>query len=424
MALSIASLATATWTSSGTKTLTFSAVSAGSVLVVIGSSAGGSDTWANPTSGWTAGPKTDGTRDFTSVTYWRIADGSETSFSIDAPAGAGNLVGAKITGFAGTATLEDSSEIESHITGSAVTSIGPISGSNSFADAAVLVLYGSDRFDTIDDGQSYTGSFAEVERNSVGGSRVGAWIAGKVVSSAGTQSTTFSCVDTGDQIYAAMLVFGDDTGGSVESGAGSAAGSATVTGAGAAIAAGTGTADGTSTAPGVGASTAAGTGTASGTSTASGVGSTGGSVEEGAGTASGTSTATGAGASIAAGEGDADGSSQASGAGAATAAGTGSAAGSSEATGVSGDATDIQEGTGSASGSSEAAGAGASIAAGAGSSTGSSVASGVSVDSRALIGTVTTTPTLLATVISIGKYTGSVLSAPAFTHSGITSEAA
>lgn len=138
---------------------------------------------------------------------------------------------------------------------------------------------------------------------------------------------------------AQILQFPSASGGSVESGAGSPAGAATVSGVGASTAASTGTVAGTATVAAVGASTAAAVGSAAGTSTVSGV-SPGGSTESGDGTAAGTSTASAVGASTAASVGTVAGAATVSGVGEAvqTISATGTAAGTSTASAVGADA--------------------------------------------------------------------------------------
>jgi len=130
-------------------------------------------------------------------------------------------------------------------------------------------------------------------------------------------------------------------GGSIESGAGSSAGTSTAPAVGASTAAAVGSADGEATADGVGASIAAATGTSAGSATADGVGDSAESgIESGAGTSAGTSTADGVGASTAAAAGDSDGESTAEGAGASIAAAAGESAGEATADGVGGTAGD------------------------------------------------------------------------------------
>jgi len=337
MARSASSLATSvTWASTGTKTISFTC-SAGDVLAVVVCATSPTETFINPTSGWTPGPDVAASAgDFRAVTYWKKADGSETAFSIDASTASGNMSGIKVTGWTGTATLEASNENEANITGSAVTSISTNAASNTTANGAAIALFADDRWDTVETTRAYTNSFAEVVAATASGSRGGAWIAFKDLSSAAAQSTTFSCVDTGDQIYAAILVFGDVTGGSIESGAGSSAGSATASAVGASTAAAAGTAAGAAAAAGAGASIAASAGTSAGAGAAS---ATGASTAAATGTSSGTSTATGVapGGSTESGAGSSAGSSSASGTGASTAAAAGSSAGSSSATAVGSD---------------------------------------------------------------------------------------
>jgi len=161
--------------------------------------------------------------------------------------------------------------------------------------------------------------------------------------------------------YAARVYSFPSAGGSIESGAGSSAGTSTAAAVGASTAAGAGSAAGAGTATGVGASTAEAVGTAAGTATASGVGA---STAEAVGTAAGTSTAAGVspGGSTESGAGTAAGTSTASAVGASTAAGVGTAAGEATAAGV-GYGVQTIEAAGSAAGTSTATAVGADAAA-------------------------------------------------------------
>lgn len=364
MALVVSQAGTQTWASTGTKSITVS-VSAGDVLAVIVGATDPATTVTNFTDNlggtWTLGPSSPvSTGNLRGVTAWKVCAGGETSVSFDIGTGTtGQAFAVRVTGFAGTATLEASNEDEGGLS-SVSTSIGTNSASNTTATAVAIALFTSDRADTVQDvSRSYSNSFTEVGFNGSSGSRAGAFAAAKVLSSAASQSTTFTTGDTGDEMYSAILVFGDVTGGSVESGAGSSAGSATASAVGASTAAAAGTSDGAATVSAVGASTAATAGTSAGAATAAGVGastaeavgtsagtstvsgvSPGGSTESGAGSAAGTSTAAATGASTAAAVGTSAGTATAEGVGAGvqTISAAGSAAGTSTATAVGADA--------------------------------------------------------------------------------------
>lgn len=165
--------------------------------------------------------------------------------------------------------------------------------------------------------------------------------------------------------YTARVYSFATAGGSIESGAGSSAGTSTAAAVGASTAAGAGSAAGAGTATGVGASTAEAVGTAAGTATASAVGDVAGGVQSGAGTSAGTSTASGVGAS--------------------TAASVGTAAGTSTAAAVGSSSGGVQEAVGTAAGQATAAGVGASTAEAVGTAAGSSTASAVGTDAASQI---------------------------------------
>lgn len=219
--------------------------------------------------------------------------------------------------------------------------------------------------------------------------------------------------------YTARVYSFATAGGSIESGAGSSAGTSTAAAVGASTAAGAGSAAGAGTATGVGASTAEAVGTAAGTATASAVGDVAGGVQSGAGTSAGTSTAPGVGASTAEATGTSAGTSTATAEGAEVTdgveSGAGSAAGSSTAAGV-GASTAAAQGT--SAGSAAADATGAAIAAAAGTSAGSATASGVGSTASAetptvLSGRVETLPNINGVVTTLKALTGTVQTTPA-----------
>lgn len=391
MPLVVSQAGTQTWASTGTKSISLS-VSAGDVIAVIVGATDPATTvtsWTDNLGGtWTLGPSSPvSTGNLRGVTAWKVCAGGETSVSFDIGTGTtGQAFAVKVTGFAGTATLEASNENEGGLS-SVSTSIGTNAASNSTATAVAIALFTSDRADTVQDvSRSYSNSFTEVGFNGSSGSRAGAFAAAKVLSSAASQSTTFTTGDTGDEMYSAILVFGDVTGGgSVESGAGSSAGAATASAVGASTAAAAGTSAGQATVAGTGASTVASAATSAGAATASGVGA---STAEAAGTSAGSATASAVGdvaGGVQSGAGTSAGTSTASAVGASTAASAGTAAGTSTAAGVGSSSGGVEAGVGTAAGQATAAGVGASTAEAVGSSAGVATASAVGTDAAAQV---------------------------------------
>lgn len=174
-------------------------------------------------------------------------------------------------------------------------------------------------------------------------------------------------------------------GASIAATAGAAAGAGTATAVGASTAAAAGTSAGVATAPGVGASTAAADGTSAGSATAAGVGA---STAEATGTSTGTSTAAAVGdvaGGVQSGAGTSAGTSTASGVGASTAASVGTSAGTSTASAVGSSSGGVQEGVGTAAGQATAAGVGASTAEAVGTSAGVATATAVGTDAAAQV---------------------------------------
>lgn len=220
MALTVSNGGTASWVSPGTRSITISP-SAGDVIAFIVAAADPAITVTGVTDNlggtWTAGPDIAvSTGNLRAVTYYKICSGSETSVSFTIGGGTtGQAFAVRVTGFTGTATLEGTPGEDDTKISTIGTTVGSGSSSNTTASAVAIALFASDRADTIDGGgtRNYTNSFTEVGFNSTSGSRAGAWAAAKVLSGTGSNSTTFSVTDTGDELYGAILVFGDVTSG-------------------------------------------------------------------------------------------------------------------------------------------------------------------------------------------------------------------
>lgn len=220
MALVASQAGTQSWVATGTQSISVS-VAAGDVLAFIVGASDPATTVTNVTDNlggtWTAGPSSPvSTGNMRGATFYKVCAGGETSISFDIGVGTtGQAFAVKVTGFTGTATLEGTpGEDESKLstTGKTVTSG---STTNTTASAAVIALFAADRGDLVSDvSRSYSNSFTEVGFNTTSGSRAGAFAAAKILSGTGANTTTFTTGDTGDEMYGAILVFGDATGGS------------------------------------------------------------------------------------------------------------------------------------------------------------------------------------------------------------------
>lgn len=226
MAITQGLLGTASWALTGTKSISISGVIAGDPIVLHVSATNPATTVTNVTDNlggtWTAGPSSPlSTGNLRGATFHKIATGAETSISFDIGVGAtGQAIAGYATGFTGTATLEDSDEDESKLTTVGKTITLP-SVSNTSPNAAIFACFSSDRADTVQDvSRTYSNSFTEIGFVGTSGSRAGAFMAGRVVSSASSYGTQFDTGDTGDEMYGSILVFGDVTGSSPNEGSG------------------------------------------------------------------------------------------------------------------------------------------------------------------------------------------------------------
>lgn len=362
MALSWSSLGT-NYTSGLNPSLTFSSTpDAGEKILACIATRETTQTMSTPPSGYSLVASQTGTN-FNAWVYEKTSDGTETSVTCTLAANSNLRISAvRLTGAAGTLSLDDwDSDATNISTSSSSGGFGSVTTTVAAAGvAAVLVM--DQAFGPNDPTVSGYANTNNCPNDSTHG---GIDIFTKVLSSTGTETPTWSVSGDSDQNWGALAAFKDVAGGSVESGAGSSAGSATASAVGASTAAAAGTSDGVATAAGVGASTAEAVGTAAGTATASAVGDVAGGVQSGAGSSAGTSTASGVGAS--------------------TAASVGTAAGTSTAAAVGSSFGGVQEGVGTAAGHATAAGVGASTAEAFGTAAGSATASAVGADAASQI---------------------------------------
>ncbi len=197
-------------------TVTFAAATAGNLLVAGFAHANNQGSYTDP-SGWTL---------ITSVAlsagnmfarwYYKVAAGGETSVT-----GTGNTSGvcrgvvAEFAGPFASTPLDVSAENEANISTAVTSEASGTTGSTSQARALAVAFFAADSAANVTDGRGYSDSFSEVHFASTTAStaRPAAALARKVLAATGAQSTTFSCSDTGDEMYGAVAVFKEDVGG-------------------------------------------------------------------------------------------------------------------------------------------------------------------------------------------------------------------
>lgn len=170
-------------------------------------SAGGD--WGTP-AGWeTVHDSGINTGNLGAAWFWKISDGTETSVATAGSGhqGATQSVYAEIEGPFAASPL-DVKEENATLLSTVGTSISSgTTGTTAQNDEIAIAFFASDRFDTIDGTRAYTNSFTEVVISDGTGSRASSWLAKKVLSATGTVESTFSCTDTGDEMYGSIATW-------------------------------------------------------------------------------------------------------------------------------------------------------------------------------------------------------------------------
>lgn len=192
----------------------FTAPAAGNLIVVVvgrSSTHGAGGAWDVP-SGWNKlNDSGINTGQLGGAAFWKIADGSETSFATTDtnPGGTWQVAYAEFEGPFTASPLDQAAENAANI-GTVVTSQSTgTTGTTSQADELALAFFAGDRFDTLDGGgtRNYSNSFTEVKFASVTTSRPMAAIAKNILSATGTVECTYSVTDTGDEMYGVIATF-------------------------------------------------------------------------------------------------------------------------------------------------------------------------------------------------------------------------
>lgn len=203
-------------------TLTFgSTATSGNLLVADGAASGQvTSAWTDP-SGWTLGADSGtSTGNMAGAWWWKISDGTETSVVITANVGSATNGRAAFAEFEGPFTgspLDVTAEDAGNISTVVTSQPSGTTGTTAQNDELAVAFFMADAASTVTDGRSYSNSFTEVIfGNAVTlTNRPAAIIAKKVLSATGTQTTTFTTTDTGDEMYGAIGTWKKDTGGAV-----------------------------------------------------------------------------------------------------------------------------------------------------------------------------------------------------------------
>lgn len=200
----------------GPRTITFSKTPAAhSPLVASITLSTETATVSGVTPGWTAGPGSPvgGGDTLRVVTYYKISDGTETSFEFSNDLGTHQALVSCVEGFFNPTTLADSDQDDTDLDTASNKSQGSGSANASNTPACAIAAFGTDRWDTWETGLAFDSSFAELGKVTASGSRPGAFQAWRELPSAGTYSTNASTSDTGDESWGCILTFEEPGGG-------------------------------------------------------------------------------------------------------------------------------------------------------------------------------------------------------------------
>lgn len=192
-------------TAKTTQTLTFTAATAGNLLVAfVGHDKNA--TGASVTSGWTLVDFENASTQTSGALAYKIAAGGETSvtFTVTTSRKWVGWVGE----FAGLGAVEVAASANSGAT-SVTSQTSGTTSTTTTATATALAFFSSDSKGNTDAGISFTNSFT-LESTDPGGidtGNAGVYVARKELTTTGTQETTFSSTGSGDQMIGMIAVF-------------------------------------------------------------------------------------------------------------------------------------------------------------------------------------------------------------------------
>lgn len=198
--------------SAGETALTFLAPTLGNLLIVaVGRtsphSAGGA--WSDPSTWNRIHDSGINVGNMSAAWWWKISDGTETAFTCTDTNEQGGFQ-ATMCQFEGpfaVSPLDVSVEDVTHIASVVTSQSTGTTDTTAQADELAVAFFAADRTDTVDGTRAYTNSFTEAIIVDLAAARATAIIARKVLSATGTVECTFSCTDTGDEMYGSMATF-------------------------------------------------------------------------------------------------------------------------------------------------------------------------------------------------------------------------
>jgi hypothetical protein len=197
---------------SGETAITFTAPTLGNLLVVsVGRSAthtaGGA--WSDP-SGWNRIHDSGiNVGNMAAAWWWKISDGTETSFTCTDTNEQGGLqvLFCQYAGPFAVSPFDVAAENAANLSSVVTSQSSGTTATTAQADALAVAMFAFDRSDTVDGTRVYSNSFTESAFNDTSAARSGSSQARKVLSATGTVECTFSCTDTGDEMYGSIAVF-------------------------------------------------------------------------------------------------------------------------------------------------------------------------------------------------------------------------
>lgn len=203
---------------SGEASVTFVAPVAGNLIVFsmgrsTPHSAGGA--WGGP-AGWTALPDSGiDVGNVAGAAYFKISDGTETTVATAGTNTQGNTqcMVIEYEGPFAASPLDVTAENVANLSTVVTSQSTGTTGTTAQADELAITIVAFDATGTVTDVRAYTNSFTEAGFNDASSARAGSLQAKKVLSATGTVECTFSCTDTGDEMYGAIATFKKDVGG-------------------------------------------------------------------------------------------------------------------------------------------------------------------------------------------------------------------
>lgn len=197
--------------SSSSTAPSWSAAVAGNLLIVMGatSAVDGSTAWT--ASGYSVIKSSGTTGNVGGALLYKIAAGGETGTTLDRVTTTGNMRAAmaEIEGPFAASPLDVSEHDTTNLSTVVTSQPSGTTATTAQADALAIAGFAADQAANVDVTRAYSNSFTEIifGSASVSPARAAAALAKRILSATGTFSSTFSVVDTGDEMYGTIAIF-------------------------------------------------------------------------------------------------------------------------------------------------------------------------------------------------------------------------